>query len=145
MEEEEEGPGKFFTLLVVLVALGLGLSIGAVLVFNLQPRLTGGGQGGGGITIVLPTGVGSDQSLNYQPSKITVVIGVNNTIQWLDKDSIPHTVTSMPGSPSSFGSGTLNQGDAFSVKLTSPGTYGYFCQFHPGWMKGTITVKAASG
>ena len=143
MEEEYEGPPKFTTALVVIVALGLALSIGAVLVFNLQPRLNVGGGGGAvGVTVSLPNGVGANPSLNYKPAAITVVIGVNNTIRWVNQDPIPHTVTSSVGAPSTFNSGTMNQGDTFSVTLAIPGTYGYFCQFHPGWMKATIVVKA---
>ncbi len=147
MEDEEDyGPGKFTTVLVLVIAFGLALSVGAVLVFNLQPKLsTGGGGGPAAVTIVLPNGVGANPSLNYEPPTVTVIVGVNNTIKWVDQDSIPHTVTSSSGTPTSFDSRTMNQGDTFTVTLTTPGTYGYFCQFHPGWMKGTVVVKAGSG
>ncbi len=147
MEDEEDyGPGKFTTVLVLVIALGLALSVGAVLVFNLQPKLsTGGGGGPAAVTIVLPNGVGANPNLNYAPPTVTVIVGVNNTIKWVNQDSIPHTVTSSTGTPTSFDSRTMNQGDTFTVTLTTPGTYGYICQFHPGWMKGTVIVRAGSG
>jgi plastocyanin len=55
-----------------------------------------------------------------------------------------HTVTSDTGL---FDSGALfNIGDTFSVTFNTPGTYGYYCQFHGvpgGLMFGTVNVVAA--
>jgi plastocyanin len=145
LEEEEEekgrdyGPGKFLTALILFVALALALSIGGVLIST--------GKGGAtvttGTTVILPSGVGTDRTLDYQPATITVVVGVNNTISWLDMDSIPHTVTNSTGAPVVFDK-TMTQGDTFTITFSSPGTYHYFCRFHD-WMKGTIIVKAAVG
>ena len=36
-------------------------------------------------------------------------------------------------------SGTLDQGDRYSQTFDEPGTYEYFCEFHPN-MKGTVVV-----
>jgi plastocyanin len=92
--------------------------------------------------IVLPVDVGNNVSLNFQPSKIVVVIGVNNTVVWVDLDYVQHTVKSVtvPGGAKSWGSGILNQGQTFTVTLTVPGNYRYFCSIHPDWMVGTIQV-----
>ena len=73
----------------------------------------------------------------YTPSTITVVIGVNNTVEWINQDSAPHTVTAVDGS---FNSGQLNFGDTFTYTFTTAGTYQYGCSYHP-WMKGTVIVK----
>ena len=147
-EEEDYGPGKLTTAAVVIIALVLALSVGAVLAFNLTPPYCTTNCGGGqiqGITVKLPSGVGiQTKNLNFDPATITVVIGKNNTISWVDQDSIPHTVTSLSGAPGSFDSGTLRQGNVFTQRFTVPGTYTYDCSFHPAWMKGTIIVKAAS-
>lgn len=96
------------------------------------------------VTVILPPRVGSNTSLNFEPAKITVVISINNTIVWVDKDPIPHTVTStsVPNGAKAFDSKTINDGDTYTQTLTVPGTYEYYCTFHPGWMKGTIIVKA---
>lgn len=59
----------------------------------------------------------------------TVLTVINN-------DTAPHTFTAEDGS---FDSGSLNPEDAFQVTLDTPGTYTYFCAFHPS-MTGTITV-----
>ncbi len=93
----------------------------------------------------MPSGVGSVQSLNFNPSTITVVVGVNNTIKWVNQDSTAHTVTStsVPGGANSFDSGTINPGLTYALTLTVPGTYQYHCTIHPAWMIATIIVKAS--
>ncbi len=98
------------------------------------------------VKVVIPSGVGTDRSLNFEPPTITVVVGVNNTIMWVNQDSALHTATSISvsGGGPPFVSGTLTDGATFPVTLTGPGTYDYGCTFHPGWMKGKIIVKAQS-
>lgn len=99
------------------------------------------------VKIIIPQGVGSNTALNYEPAVVTVVIGVNNTILWVDQDSTaPHTVTSssVPAGAKSFNSGNLVQGDTYELNLTVPGVYKYYCIYH-SWMQGTIIVKAATG
>ena len=81
---------------------------------------------------------GNPNSPGFSPSTITVVIGLNNTVDWINDDSVPHTVTANDGS---FSSGNLNPGDSYSFTFTSPGTYTYHCSYHP-WMKGTVIVKS---
>jgi nitrite reductase (NO-forming) len=76
----------------------------------------------------------------YSPENITVVIGVNNTVTWMNNDDVAHTITATDGS---FGSGNLNAGQAWSHTFTAPGTYTYYCSYH-SWMKGTVTVIAGS-
>ncbi len=145
MEGEDYGPGKFMTALVIIFALGLAFSVGAVLAFNLTPCfLNCGGGAGAAVTVILPNGVGSNQSLNFDPAVVTVVIGNNSLVQWVDKDSIPHTVTSSPGTPAPFDSKTMTQNGVFTFDFTIPGTYNYYCRFHQSYMRGTIIVKAAS-
>ena len=86
--------------------------------------------------------VGNNESLNFQPSKIKVVIGVNNTIVWNDLDYVQHTVQSViiPSGAKAWNSGILNEGQLFTVVLTVPGSYKYDCSIHPDWMVGTIQV-----
>jgi plastocyanin len=86
---------------------------------------------------ILP-GAAYPNSTGYSPPTITVVIGVNNTVQWVNNDTAPHTVTA---TDRSFDSGNLNPGDTWSYTFTKPGTYTYVCTYHP-WMKGTVIVVA---
>jgi plastocyanin len=97
------------------------------------------------VQIRMPQGVAEDQSLNFQPSAVTVVVGVNNTIQWKNFDSVSHTVasTSVPSGAQAFGSTSnlVGPGQEFTITLTVPGTYHYHCTIHPSHMVGTIIVK----
>lgn len=65
-----------------------------------------------------------------------IEIPVGTTVTWTNNDTAPHTATSTDGV---FNSGRLDQGQTFSFTFTEPGTFAYFCEFHPG-MQATITV-----
>jgi plastocyanin len=148
MEEREDKPGTLTLATLILVGLLVPILIASFLVFGLQSPLAPPGasttNSQTGVVVNIPPGVGSDQTLNFAPARMKVVVGVNNTIEWIQKDSIPHTVTStiVPNGASSFDSKSMNKGDSFSVTLSVPGTYEYDCVYHPGWMKGSITVLA---
>ena len=95
------------------------------------------------VTVDMPPGVGSNQALNFQPATITVVIGVNNTIKWVNSDTVAHTVMSTSG-PAEFGNdGTIAAGATFTWTMTTAGTYQYECSLHPTNMHGTVIVKSA--
>jgi plastocyanin len=70
----------------------------------------------------------------FTPAELTVAAGT--TVTWTNEDWAPHTATAEDGS---FDSGRLNQGDSFEYTFDDPGTYAYFCSFHPGMM-GSIVV-----
>jgi plastocyanin len=150
---ETKPNSKVLTALVV-VGVVIVISIAVVLVHQLQfsakSSLSSSTQttsvNSHIVYVIMPNGVGNNPSLNYQPATITVVIGVNNTIEWIDQDpAAPHTVTftSVPTGvdAKAISSGNLVQGDTFTVNLTVPGTYEYYCIYH-SWMKGTIIVKS---
>ncbi len=96
------------------------------------------------VTVNIPPG-GSDPNNGpgFAPDKITVVIGVNNTVTWFNNDTSPHTVTStiVPLGASAFDSGNMVWLTTFTYTFTVPGTYQYGCSYHP-WMTGTVVVKA---
>lgn len=72
---------------------------------------------------------------NFTPAEITVSVGTKVT--WLNKDDTPHTVVE---NDKKFRSAALDTGDSYSHTFDAPGTYHYFCSFHPK-MVGTVTVK----
>ena len=81
----------------------------------------------------------------YSPDRITVVVGVNNTISWTNNDvGHNHTVTSMiiPTGATPFDSGNMVKNAVYTVTLTVPGLYRYGCSYHP-WMGGIIDVVAS--
>jgi copper-containing nitrite reductase len=95
-----------------------------------------------GPVVSIPSGAAMQMgTVFYSPQTITVVIGVNNTVTWINNDDAPHTVTATDGS---FNSGNLNAGQSWTHTFIAAGTYTYYCSYHP-WMKGTVVVKVSSG
>ena len=95
-----------------------------------------------GPIVRIPSGAGMQMANGndyYSPPNLTVVIGVNSTVTWINNDDVPHTVTANDGS---FDSGNLDAGQGWTHTFSAPGTYAYYCSYHP-WMKGTIVVKTA--
>jgi len=72
----------------------------------------------------------------YNPDPVTISIG--QSVTWTNQDSAPHTATARDRDV--LQSGTLNQGDTYTQTFDTPGTYEYFCEFHPN-MKGTVEVR----
>lgn len=123
---------------------GQDLATKAADLFNINATSTTTNSITGGVSgpkVAIPSGVGQSQTLNFSPVNIKVVIGVNNTVAWVNQDSVPHTVTasSVPSGASKFNSGNLDSGATFTFTFTVPGTYTYYCLYH-NWMVGTVTV-----
>jgi plastocyanin len=78
-------------------------------------------------------------NFTFTPERTTVKAGT--TVTWINRDDIPHTVTS---TTRLFKSRALDTDDKLSFTFTTPGTYEYFCSLHPH-MKATIVVEAAPG
>jgi plastocyanin len=76
------------------------------------------------------------QDFAYNPDPVTISIG--QRVTWTNQDSAPHTATARDRDV--LQSGTLNQGDTYTQTFDTPGTYDYFCEFHPN-MKGTVVVR----
>lgn len=83
------------------------------------------------------------KTFNFDPDPLTVAAGT--TITFVNDDSINHSVT--PGTRDSAGDAfeegvMAAKGDEFELTLDEPGTYDYFCKFHPGdGMTGQIVVE----
>src|SRR5918997_1899322 len=70
----------------------------------------------------------------FEPGTLTVPAGA--TVTWTNSGARPHTVTADDGS---YDSGRLDPGEQFSQTFDQPGTFTYFCGFHPD-MQGSIVV-----
>lgn len=92
--------------------------------------------------IIIPKGVADNQSENYVPSNVKVVIGINNSVTWINQDNLSqHTVvTNVIPTGGTQVDLILGTNETYTVKFTVPGVYHYYCMWHPDWMKGTITV-----
>jgi plastocyanin len=71
----------------------------------------------------------------FHPARIAVTPGTK--ITFINHDQQPHTASS---SNSSAFDKTVIAGARATVRLTKPGTYTYYCQFH-AFMHGTLVVK----
>jgi len=92
------------------------------------------------VVVIIAKGAGENLHLGFEPSEITIVIGVNNTVVWKNEDSDWHTAHSnIP----EFNSGLIQPGDSFTHTFQRTGIYPYHCDPHP-WMTGIVTVKSAT-
>jgi len=76
------------------------------------------------------------KDFKFVSNKITIKQG--ETITWINKDSMVHTVTSDSGSE--LDSLSLSQGQTYSYTFNSVGTFDYHCTFHSS-MKAKIIVE----
>ena len=74
---------------------------------------------------------------NFSFSPATITVAAGTTVQWTNKDDIPHNVVS---SDQAFKSKVLDTDQQFTFTFTKPGTYEYFCSIHPK-MKATVIVQ----
>jgi plastocyanin len=75
------------------------------------------------------------ENMRFNPLSLTVHKG--GRIVWLNSDLVPHTATAKNNT---FDSRSIAPQASWSVVTALPGTYVYFCSFHPV-MTGTIVVK----
>jgi plastocyanin len=71
----------------------------------------------------------------FNPSAVTIKKGTKVT--WINKDTAPHTVTSL--SDRTLNSPTLTTGKSYSFTFTDVGTFDYQCNFHTS-MTGSVIV-----
>lgn len=67
----------------------------------------------------------------------TIIVSVNTTVKWTNKDGNAHTVTS---NSASFDSGSISNSRTYSHSFTAVGTYPYKCTLHSN-MTGTVVVQ----
>jgi plastocyanin len=149
-------------LIFFLISLGIGTGLAEAslnwsqlstlmqLGSNKEPIVTAmnnaGGQTNNEVTIKILKGSSVQGNPSFEP--ITAKIRKDDVITWINDDTAPHTVTSGigtndPKSGSLFDSGSLGQGQKFSLPakdLGEAGDYSYFCVVHP-FMKGRVTIQ----
>jgi plastocyanin len=75
-------------------------------------------------------------ALKFEPATVSVKTG--DVVEWTNSGTTSHNVTFDTGTASS----TMNGGDTYAVKFTSPGTFHYICTFHiSSGMQGRVTVS----
>jgi plastocyanin len=73
----------------------------------------------------------------YSPDPVTVPAGAS--IAWKNLDNAPHTSTGIGDAISALDSGAIVFGQTFTQQFDTPGTYPYYCVYHPN-MLGTVIV-----
>ena len=100
------------------------------------------------VNVTIPSGAGAPPAgytggqkttFGYEADTVTLVIGVNNTILWINDDSTIHTATS--DAAGVFDTGNIAPGATAQFTFTSPGNFTYHCTYHT-WMQGTVIVKS---
>ena len=112
------------------------------------PEITGvpAGQATGEVSVKILEGSSIQGNPGYEPG--VAIAGKEDLITWVNADVAPHTVTSGAGTddPKSgqlFDSGSLGQGQKFSMdakSLGGAGSYDYYCTVHP-FMRGEVTIR----
>jgi plastocyanin len=74
---------------------------------------------------------------NFTFNPATLTVSANSTVTWVNKDDIPHVITSNDGL---FKSKALDTDQKYSYTFTKAGTYSYYCSIHPK-MQGKIIVQ----
>ena len=73
------------------------------------------------------------RAMTFVPAELTV--GVGDTVVWVNRDVVPHTVTSK-----TFDSQSLATQQVWSLSVSAAGEIPYVCTFHPT-MTGKLTVR----
>ena len=88
--------------------------------------------------VFIPNGAANpDNEHHLIPKDITVFLGKNNTVTWINEDDTPSTLVADDGT---WSTGQMSFGDTASVTFNETGVYHYHGSPHP-WKTGSITVK----
>lgn len=74
-------------------------------------------------------------NFSFKPASATVKVG--DTVEFVNDDAYPHTVTAADGS---FDSGNLDEHASWTYTFAKAGSYTLTCTYHPN-MKGMLTVR----
>lgn len=69
----------------------------------------------------------------------TVTVPASASVAWTNQDNAPHTSTGVGEAISALDSGAIVFGQTFTQEFDTPGTYPYYCVYHPN-MLGTVVV-----
>jgi plastocyanin len=92
----------------------------------------GGGDGGGGGAAVTLTAA----NFAFQPESLTAAVG--DSIEFTNEDDAKHNITAEDAGLDE----DVDAASSTTVDLSDvePGSYDFFCEYHPDSMKGTLEV-----
>ena len=90
--------------------------------------------------VTIPQGAVIEGRTSLIPQEITVILGVNNTVTWINDDDVPHGIGSDKGGDDFWGTpGVLKPEESYSVTFEEAGVFPYHGQPHP-WITGKVIV-----
>ena len=92
-----------------------------------------------GLPAEVRTHVVEIREFRFEPADLVVSAG--DTIRWINRDPVPHTVTARD---STWDSGRIAAGEDWQKVATVSGSEEYFCIYHPT-MKGIVRVGKGAG
>jgi plastocyanin len=75
------------------------------------------------------------EGMKFVPERVEVAVG--DSITWVNRDPVPHTVTN---TAKKLESGTIEPNGKWRYVVRRKGDVDYVCRFHPG-MRGTLSAK----
>lgn len=91
--------------------------------------------------VVIPLGAVIEGHEHLIPKEITIVLGKNNTVTWINEDDTYHSFVSNKGGEGSWWTGPLKPGESSSVTFNHTGIFPYHGMPGP-WMTGKVIVLA---
>jgi plastocyanin len=89
--------------------------------------------------VIVPYGSANPENqFHLIPDEITVILGKNSTVTWINQDDVPSTLTS---DSSGWSTGVINPGESAYVMFNATGVYPYHGEPHP-WKVGKVIVLA---
>jgi plastocyanin len=97
------------------------------------------------VQVSMPAGAGNgpNSAPGFTPDTITVVIGVNNTVEWTNNDSPSHHNVASAAGNGTIQSPDMAPGATFTYTFSTPGTYNIVCTYHQ-WMTSVVIVKSST-
>ncbi|MCA9880499.1 MAG: hypothetical protein KC442_22040 [Thermomicrobiales bacterium] len=84
--------------------------------------------------VIIPVQI---KGFRYLPDPVVVPAG--SSVAWLNEDNAPHTSTGVGDAVTALNSGAIVFGQTFTQRFETPGTFPYYCVYHPN-MLGTVVV-----
>lgn len=102
-------------------------------------------------TIIIPKGSDDPNSgKNYEPRYLLVVLGINNTVRWVNEADYPNTIVADTNNQPDplfekgpYSKGVILHGKSFNFTFTKIGEYQYDTEPHP-WLYGWVLVLPQS-
>jgi plastocyanin len=113
---------------VFLVVALLGVACGG----DDEPEASDGGDAGGDSAVTLA-------AANFAFDPATVSASAGDTIEFTNDDDVEHNLTAEDAGLDQ----DVEAGESTTIDLADvePGTYEFFCKYHPDQMKGTLEVQ----